>query len=81
MAKETVAVVVGKAELAAADKGKAKEGPATANTASQPQAQVQGQYPYYGRMICPYGHVGYGYLDTDYYKKWTCWNCGAVFWA
>jgi hypothetical protein len=79
MAKQTIDVIVGKAELAPGDESEAGEAQAT--WASPPQAEVEGQRPYYGRMICPYGHVGYGYLNTRYYKKWTCWNCGVQFWA
>lgn len=41
-------------------------------------AEVEGQDPYVGRVECAWcGYTARVILDTDYYKYFTCGNCGS----
>jgi predicted RNA-binding Zn-ribbon protein involved in translation (DUF1610 family) len=58
-------------------------GPATMGIAlaGQPKAsEVEGQASYYSYIQCPgCGLIDRARLDTDYYKWFSCGNCGTAF--
>ena len=47
-----------------------------------PEAEVEGQYPIYDFVMCPWcGATGYAWIDTDYYEYVFCGSCGRYFMA
>jgi len=44
------------------------------------RGDVEAQEAYFGRMTCPHCYaLGYGWMDTDFYKWFNCHNCGLPF--